>query len=63
MRRLALVALVFFAGCSGCNSNSNKPMPDAGTPDGGGTTEVLCETLPPATTGTCDGHRGQLDRS
>ena len=60
-RRLGLLSLVLAigyltpAGCS-CNDSPNRPdgsVPDAPL-DGPQTTEVLCETLPPIASGTCE---------
>jgi len=49
---VAVVALVFFAGCGGCgsNNNNNKPI-DAPVPDA--PSDVTCATLPPVSSGTC----------
>ncbi len=44
---------MFLSGCGGC-SHSSSHNPDAGMTPDGGATEMLCETLPPATSGTCD---------
>jgi len=51
MRRLVLAVAMFVSGCGGCGGSSVHP--DGGMPDGGAI-EVVCATLPPATTGTCD---------
>src|SRR5262245_61662297 len=55
MRRVVLVVVaMFMSGCGGC-SHSSSHNPDAGmNPPDGGATEMLCETLPPAQSGTCD---------
>src|SRR5690242_13197853 len=53
MRRLAVVLAILCA-CGG-NDHPNNPTPDAPPPDAPpGGTEVVCEMLPPATSGTCD---------
>lgn len=55
MRRLIVLALLIWgSGCSGCDDNDKPPItPDAGNPDGPPVVEVVCEELPPVTTGTC----------
>ncbi len=54
MRRLIVLALLIWAsGCSGCDDKDPAIPPDAGPPDGPPVVEVVCEELPPVTTGTC----------
>ena len=53
MRRLIVLALlIWVSGCSGCD-DKDPAVPDAGPPDGPPVVEVVCEELPPVTTGTC----------
>ncbi len=54
MRRLiVLTLLIWVSGCSGCDDKDPAIPPDAGPPDGPPVVEVVCEELPPVTTGTC----------
>ena len=54
MRRLIVLALlIWVSGCSGCDDKDPAIPPDAGPPDGPPVVEVVCEELPPVTTGTC----------
>ncbi len=53
MRRLILIALLFGFGCKGCDDGDPAVPPDAGPPDGPPVVEVICEELPPVTSGTC----------
>ena len=50
-RLLAVVVLVFFAGCGGCGKSNNNPPADAAVPDA--PSDVTCATLPPIASGTC----------
>ena len=50
--RLLLAVVMLVLGGSGCGDN--RQLPDAGPPDGMGPTEVLCEVLPPISSGTCE---------
>src|SRR5689334_2401654 len=60
MRRLILVCVAFglitSAGCGGCDRGGDDQLtPDGGmdAPDGG-PEEMVCENLPPLTSGTCE---------
>ena len=47
-------AVLFLVGVVGCGGKDSSPPPDAMPPDGPQTTEVVCEELPPITSGTCE---------
>ncbi len=47
-------AVLFLVGVVGCGGKDSSSPPDAMPPDGPQTTEVVCEELPPISSGTCE---------